>query len=1224
MPRASARAALLSILVAGCAAAPARPSSGTGPAAAFLAAWEREGAPGDPSSLDRAAARDPSDPALRLAKLLLARRRLDDAALIGEALEILWRAPQSPEARPASAELQREAGLSTTLDDRILLGIAGIDLGQADLEVQARLRELAAALRVAHEQPDEAADLRARAGLVTRWKLVGPLSPYHYLDFDRPLGPRLDPAAKSYATPWGREAWRRLVLANGWIPIGHAVEEAQPAAGDVREPPPTGDVFFARADVTAGSHGLWLRVESSASLAVDVDGRRVLTRDLFRRELGRQSWSHVELPPGSHDLWVEAIAGGSGTGFRLWALPDDGAHPAPLSPRTLSKRLSERLGDAAAAAVAALDGAVADPPAALALVAEASGPLGRTVRADLWSALGTLGDEAARGRSRADLDELLSRDRGADWARLRRAGIELDAGQLDDAATDLAAIAKPSPRLLVARGRLSLAAEAGALARAPVEAALALDPGHCPALELELSLLEQAQAVRLLEQTVERQAHCPGGLGRLASFRASRQGPTALVRFWRARLQRSPADPHAAAELAEALLGLGRFGPAAEALQLRLAAWPEDLDAWRRLGQLWATAGDAEKSREAFGHALALDPSDLRLRRSLDLWKGSDVLDGALPDAAGALKGPLWSADASAPTATLLDSGVAWLHPDGSVTERVRTVERVMDQTALGQIAELQLPPGGLLVALRTHKRDGSVFDAEATTVGEKGSLSAPALQVGDDLEIDYLVSSPPPRRGLGGAAEPFYFQAGDSSLERSLYVVRSDAAPITDLHQLELPRSWKPWKGSGFVERTHVPALVDEPNGPPGADVYPWIQVGLGDGGLEQLARSVADQLAPRSVPDEGIRALAAKAKEAGPPGAQLRALWKLLSARIRSDNPSLAEAASVSLARGQGDRLSPLRAALAVLGLPSRIVLASGLQASEEPRRFARLSDWTDALVRVDLAGAAPIWLDPALRFAPFDALPPGLCGRPAIELPDEGGEPRRLDLPACPERADGPPGPEDHHFSLALELHADGSAEGKASERFGGFEAALAHTAVDGLDDAQRRQAIESGLASAFPGAVLEAARFEVGAGPGAPLSLDYRFTVPALARDEGGGRFSIVPHGFPVKLSDRYLQLAARDLPLVVAEGQRPDVTVALKLPPGARLEGLSPAPLRIDGPFGSYVREERRSGSTVEVHERLVLPPQRIPAGRYADFAGFASAVDRAEEERVEYALPAGS
>jgi tetratricopeptide (TPR) repeat protein len=1169
------------------------------------------------------------DPIVELGRLLLARRRLDDRTEFEQALELVERHPASPEARVATAALLRLAGSSTTLDQTLLSGVAGMALEHADPVVAQRLREIRGELLVARNDFEAAQKVRETEGLIQGWALVGPLSPYHFLDFDKPLGPELTPEATSFQTAWGTESWRQVRFFNGWIPVGHDLEDHQPSLGSTRAAPPTGDLFYARATVQAGAGGLLLRLETTASVELFIDGQRVLVHDAFRKELPRVSWLALPLLPGAHQLLAKVAAGDASAGFRVLVLPQPFPATAPLDGDGLAAELAAKVGPELGALLAAEDVRFEDASQSLRLVGRSSekAPLALSLRADLWSSLGTLGDEDARGRARRDLDALIGLDPGDASARLRRAGLELDQGQLDAAQRDLEAVpGTPMPRLATALARLRIAQEAGAFAQAPLRAALADDPGYCPALELDYALADQANAFAQVDAAAEALAHCPGGQAIVAQVRARRAGPLPLVRYWRGRLERSPADPHAAEQLAEAQIAAGRPSAAVEAIRGRLAAWPEDVDGWRRLGALLSLVGDAAGATEAYRRTLELDPSDLSLRRALSLQEGHDVLDGLLPEAAAALATPLWTGATRAPTTTRLDSGGAWLHADGSFTERVRTIERIQDESGLQQAGELELPAGAQLVALRTHKRDGRVLDAEASAAGDKGTISAAALEVGDDLEIDYLMSTPAFRRGQGGAADPFYFEASDSSLQRSIYVVKSDRPPVIDAHRLELP-ALQPWTGTVTVERREVPALVAEPGAPGPAEYFPWMQAGSGLS-VQDMARSVADQLASRSIADEGVRALAAEA-EGATPEAVARSLWALLSTRVRGAGGSLGDNASVVVARGAGDRLMPMRAALAARGIPSRIVLASGPQASSEPRRFPVLGEYTEALLRIEPAGGEPVWLAPSIRYAPFGVLPPWLCGRPALELPDGAGDGRAFTLPACKSDIAAPPGPADHRFRFELKIRPDGTLSGEGHEILGGFEAAAARGSIEQLDDAQRHQAVEAALAASFRGATLDDVKLESGTSPdeapGSDVVLDYRFTAEGLARPEaaGPGRqgWSLPLRAFPLQLAASFLQLAARDLPLLIPAWQRPSVEIDLELPAGAQIEGSPATPLVLDTPFGSYRRTETRAGAHVELRERLVLPPQRVPPGQYADFATFAAAVDRAEDQRLSYSLP---
>jgi len=360
----------------------------------------------------------------------------------------------------------------------------------------------------------------------------------------------------------------------------------------------------------------------------------------------------------------------------------------------------------------------------------------------------------------------------------------------------------------------------------------------------------------------------------------------------------------------------------------------------------------------------------------------------------------------------------------------------------------------------------------------------------------------------------------------------------------------------------------------------------------------------------------------------------WDTLSARIRVEGGTLSEAASEVVGRGSGDLVLPMRAALQGLGIPSHLVLVSGPAQTQEPHRFARLADYGDVLVRIEPRGGSPSYLAASVRDAPFGRVPPNLCGAKALVLPNDDSPGEEIRLPPCPEKAGrgGPggrqvaDGPDDHLLALQLTLSADGSAEGFARETLFGFEAAALRSSIEQLDDNQRRQGVESALASVFTGVELTDLSFDLGKGPGATLSVAYHFRVPGLAEHEGnggsGGTWSFPLRGFPAQLQERFAQLARRRLPLAIVAGERPRLELTLRLPPGGRFEGTAPGEVWIDGPFGSYLRQEtRQTADALTLSEKLVLPPQRVSVEHYPAFTAFAQQVDGAQAERVRYRMP---
>ena len=107
----------------------------------------------------------------------------------------------------------------------------------------------------------------------------------------------------------------------------------------------------------------------------------------------------------------------------------------------------------------------------------------------------------------------------------------------------------------------------------------------------------------------------------------------------------------------------------------------------------------------------------------------------------------------------------------------------------------------------------------------------------------------------------------------------------------------------------------------------------------------------------------------------------------------------------------------------------------------------------------------------------------------------------LPTCGEQAfvsaPGPNGgsvrptvdPNDHSLDLHLTLQPDGTAIGEGRETLRGFEATVLRSSLEDLDDEQRRQGVESSLASLFQGVELTRLGFDLGKEPGAPLTVTY---------------------------------------------------------------------------------------------------------------------------------------
>jgi hypothetical protein len=105
--------------------------------------------------------------------------------------------------------------------------------------------------------------------------------------------------------------------------------------------------------------------------------------------------------------------------------------------------------------------------------------------------------------------------------------------------------------------------------------------------------------------------------------------------------------------------------------------------------------------------------------------------------------------------------------------------------------------------------------------------------------------------------------------------------------------------------------------------------------------------------------------------------------------------------------------------------------------------------------------------------------------------------------------------------------------------------------------------------------------------------------------------------PARLGARLVQLSARTSALLVAAPEQTVARIVFELPPG--LAPRPGAPERIEGPFGAFAREERAEPGKLVRDERVVLLRGRVAPERYAALAGFAAAVDAAQERPTVFA-----
>jgi hypothetical protein len=403
------------------------------------------------------------------------------------------------------------------------------------------------------------------------------------------------------------------------------------------------------------------------------------------------------------------------------------------------------------------------------------------------------------------------------------------------------------------------------------------------------------------------------------------------------------------------------------------------------------------------------------------------------------------------------------------------------------------------------------------------------------------------------------------------------------------------------FMSVRDVIPQEPEPLAPPEAETMPWVQIGTG-AGQRELVLSIADWALLRARAGATTDELAQAAGGSSARDKARRIYLALAQAvRGRSQGSDFSSPAAHVLAQGRGNRLLPLKAALASAGIGSHIVLVRAFNQDQAQYRFPRPDAYPWAVLRIDLPNGAA-WIDPTYRLAPFGELPSFLRDQDAWVVPEPGEEPLRIRTPAG-SNGDG------RDIALRLALDANGSAEGTGRDEHRGFEAAGLKDALERFDDTQRKQAIESMLSRGLRGLELTSVNVEGESEVGGSATGVYAMRAQVARKD--GPQLFVQASLVPQRLGRRFAQRAERALPLLIETMEKQTTRTEIVLPQGYRLRS-PPPPIALRTPFGEFSWSAREERGRIVVEEAFVMPRQRVAPAQYARFADFARRVDDAE------------
>jgi len=1187
---------------------------------------------GDPAAaqgrFDEALTKDPADPYTLYGQHLLARRAAQPRRALDAALAVATRAPRHPLAVASARYVLDLVGASPELDDVILTGTqAALDAG-ATGEIAQLLR--ASQLAILGMRDDRAAQARVLKdmGAVDTATLLGPFSPWHLLAFDDTTPPEKDGSlAGPFSGPFGQLVPRTL----------RAPDSRLDLAGE----PAGGDIYLMAVDAEVAEDGVYVaRSVSSSSHKVMLDGRPLLERRVFTRATPTVSARAVRLAAGRHRLFIKllkdqrssnvafALARADGRPSAIRYSPASG--PAPASwgstpkdaeaelvfPRAedLAAALANEAGPLLADFLAVRDGMGRDPDGSWRLMMRlqktAQSPAILALRAELAAQDRTIPSKVARGRATRDIETALTKDPGDVATLLLRAELSLNDGQSSSAMETVkkarAVVTPAGWPVHMLEARTALALEVESQAEESAEAALQAQPGLCEGKRLRYELARRRDAVARADELVASFVGCPGGLTRAADHARMRGDLERTVALYQEQFARNPGDVNAGVSLANAYTARRGFDEATATLRSLSALWPRNTQLLVRLADVRELAGDAAGALALREQALSLDGSNLALRRAVVRAKtGKEVLQTYAIDGRQAIKDYEAAPGAEESAAVyVLDAAAVQVFPDGSVVNRIHSIQKALEQSGVQEIAEVNLPSGAQVLALRTLKADGTVLEPE--NIEGKDTVSLPGVQVGDYVEVEFLqaeASRGPAQPGF--TASEFYFRIANMPDHRATYTVVAPKGTgmKVDAHGLQVPAPVVKGDEEVFTyEVKRVPPFIPEPDSPPSAREYlPFVVLGAGTTGNDKLVTTYSDAFLDNGALNWEVEAFARTAAEGKKGLEAVKALYAAVMKTFSGRDAGLTQSAAASVAQDRGSRMWVLKAGLEALGIPARLVAVRTFSADPAEYLFPEESLLPYLAVRAEVPGAGPVWLDTTTRYAPFGELPESALGeRDAYLLPEPGRPLEKVKTPPLSQQ----PGKQ---VKLALEVDGKGLLTGKGEETYTGFQAAQLAEAFESLSGERRRQALQSAVGRYFGGAELTDLKLEHAEEVGAPFIVRYGFKAPGFARVDGN-RLVLPPITMPAMLGRQYVQLSARTTPLYLDSTEESRVQVTLTMPQGFRLADAQ-AQLKSESPFGRLQRTEKQEGRTLTVEETLRVERARIPVKKYEDFAHFAGEVD---------------
>ena len=1114
---------------------------------------------------------------------------------------------------------------------------------------------------------DEAAALRARAGVLERWLLCGPFDSPSRRGHAEVLAPERElqswpDLSRTYPGKEQTVRWRSIsaFLGEGLIPVGSFVDPAR----DVT-------VYLQTLISSQREQPAALRLGSGGALKVFWNGREVLAREVLRAARPDQEAVAIIVQRGVNRLVIkETVEDGRLDLYARLTRPDgsplDGissaeqpaAGAALLLPSTRRPppALSLREWVAAEQKRSRKPGASKELLRDLVLLHTRLAPDDSADRsaeraAERWAeAAGSAASYLALARARSDHDrqreavvKALSVEKEHAWSLHQLAGMRYAQGAGLGAVQRWTRLLRAHPGFLPAQLQLAETLRTSGFEQLATEQLDGLLRTHPTVALVIRARAYQAQsqhqlglAERLFRQLLELDhadlaAH--HALSEIAIDRGDLQGALAHSE---AVLRLAPHLIHLHLDRAKRLAALGRLEEAAAVCERALQVDPHASRPLEEMGHHLLRAGRRTAAREAWLRALALRPQNAELRAYLSFLQPGRPRGRAEQqrvDPAPLIAAARGRPRPDEPGTVLLDLTAVEVHPSGlsrTLHQRLVRLDSTAGLASLGSHV-IRFSPDRQQVevrAARVHRAGGGTEAA----IQSESSLNEPwarlwydtrgrvlrfaGLRPGDVVELEYVIEDVASDNlfadyfgDMVSLREPLRVQRFEYILltpeQRTIYVRPPKTAGVTHSR-----RQRDGWREDRWVARD-LPRIVGEPGMPGWSEVADYLHVSTYQRWTD-VARwywgLVKEQLRARPTVRETARRLTAGARSDTD---KIQAIQNFVARSTRYVGLEFGihgykpYAVDQVLARKFGDCKDKASLMVALLG-------EVGIDAQLvvlRTRNRGDLDEWPASLAAFNHAivylPAQRRYLDGTAEFSGSNDLPWQDQAAMALHIGKDGGQLRRTPVLS--------PDSNLSQRRARWTVEPGGAIRVEESLELRGQPAARWRSHYQVAD--QRREEYEKAWNSDLGGAKVLTVEMRNLDDLEQPVRATTTLVAQGLAQRDAAGRLSVRVGAQPAAYLDGLSSVSSRRYPLVLDYPWRMKHQLRLAPPPGWRVE-LQPGEASLTWKQGRFSRRVRRDGEALELETDLQLNVIRVSPAEYGELRRNLLKVERLLGERV--------